>query len=75
MQKIIADYYAGERFINVLPVDLAATTEGMVSTMWKPTTTPTGSISPSSATMSACCVVARLDNLGRCAMAPQPCGL
>ncbi|WP_306603444.1 N-acetyl-gamma-glutamyl-phosphate reductase [Azonexus sp.] len=28
VQKIIAEYYAGEPFINVLPVDLAATTEG-----------------------------------------------
>jgi len=28
VQKIIADYYAGERFINVLPVDLDATTDG-----------------------------------------------
>jgi len=28
VQRIIADYYAGERFINVLPVDLDATTEG-----------------------------------------------
>jgi N-acetyl-gamma-glutamyl-phosphate reductase len=28
VQKIIADYYAGERFINVLPVDLEATTAG-----------------------------------------------
>lgn len=28
VQKIIADYYAGEQFINVLPVDLEATTEG-----------------------------------------------
>lgn len=28
VQQIIADYYAGERFINVLPVDLEATTEG-----------------------------------------------
>ena len=28
VQKIIADYYAGERFINVLPVDLEATTDG-----------------------------------------------
>ena len=28
MQKIIADYYAGEAFINVLPLDLDATTEG-----------------------------------------------
>jgi N-acetyl-gamma-glutamyl-phosphate reductase len=28
VQKIIADYYAGEPFINVLPVDLEATTEG-----------------------------------------------
>ena len=28
VQKIIADYYAGEPFIRVLPVDLAATTEG-----------------------------------------------
>ncbi|MCE1182606.1 MAG: N-acetyl-gamma-glutamyl-phosphate reductase [Rhodocyclales bacterium] len=27
VQKIIADYYAGEAFINVLPVDLAASTE------------------------------------------------
>lgn len=27
VQKIIADYYAGEAFINVLPVDLDATTE------------------------------------------------
>ena len=26
--KIIADYYAGEPFIKVLPVDLAATTDG-----------------------------------------------
>lgn len=28
VQRIIADYYAGEAFINVLPVDLAATTDG-----------------------------------------------
>lgn len=28
VQKIIADYYAGEQFINVLPVDIEATTEG-----------------------------------------------
>jgi N-acetyl-gamma-glutamyl-phosphate reductase len=28
VQKIIADYYAGEPFIRVLPVDLEATTEG-----------------------------------------------
>jgi N-acetyl-gamma-glutamyl-phosphate reductase len=28
VQKILADYYAGERFINVLPVDLEATTDG-----------------------------------------------
>ncbi|WP_374328909.1 N-acetyl-gamma-glutamyl-phosphate reductase [Azonexus sp.] len=28
VQKIIADYYAGERFIKVLPVDLEATTDG-----------------------------------------------
>ena len=28
VQKIIADYYAGEPFIKVLPVDLAATTDG-----------------------------------------------
>ncbi|MCA1937069.1 MAG: N-acetyl-gamma-glutamyl-phosphate reductase [Dechloromonas sp.] len=28
VQKIIADYYAGESFINVLPVDLEATTDG-----------------------------------------------
>jgi N-acetyl-gamma-glutamyl-phosphate reductase len=28
VQKIIADYYAGEPFINVLPVDLDATTDG-----------------------------------------------
>jgi len=28
VQKIIADYYAGERFINVLPFDLEASTEG-----------------------------------------------
>ncbi len=27
VQKVIADYYAGERFINVLPVGLEATTE------------------------------------------------
>lgn len=28
VQQIIADYYAGERFINVLPVDLETTTDG-----------------------------------------------
>jgi len=28
VQKIIADYYAGERFIRVLPVDLEANTDG-----------------------------------------------
>ncbi|MDD2885339.1 MAG: N-acetyl-gamma-glutamyl-phosphate reductase [Dechloromonas sp.] len=28
VQKVIADYYADEAFINVLPVDLAATTDG-----------------------------------------------
>jgi N-acetyl-gamma-glutamyl-phosphate reductase len=28
VQKIIADYYAGEAFINVLPFDLEATTDG-----------------------------------------------
>jgi N-acetyl-gamma-glutamyl-phosphate reductase len=28
VQKLIADYYASERFINVLPVDLEATTDG-----------------------------------------------
>lgn len=28
VRQIIADYYAGERFINVLPVDMEATTEG-----------------------------------------------
>ena len=28
VQKIIADYYAGEAFINVLPCDLEATTDG-----------------------------------------------
>ncbi|MCE1238565.1 MAG: N-acetyl-gamma-glutamyl-phosphate reductase [Azonexaceae bacterium] len=28
VQRIIADYYTGEAFINVLPVDLAATTDG-----------------------------------------------
>ena len=28
VRQIIADYYAGERFITVLPVDLEATTEG-----------------------------------------------
>ena len=28
VQKLLADYYAGERFIRVLPVDLAATTDG-----------------------------------------------
>ena len=28
VQKLIADYYAGERFINVLPCDLEATTDG-----------------------------------------------
>jgi N-acetyl-gamma-glutamyl-phosphate reductase len=28
VQKIIADYYSGEPFINVLPVDLASTTDG-----------------------------------------------
>ncbi|UCV16863.1 N-acetyl-gamma-glutamyl-phosphate reductase [Quatrionicoccus australiensis] len=28
VQKIIADYYAGEAFINVQPVDLESTTEG-----------------------------------------------
>ena len=28
VHKIIADYYAGERFINVLPFDLDATTDG-----------------------------------------------
>lgn len=28
LRQIIADYYAGERFINVLPFDLEATTDG-----------------------------------------------
>jgi N-acetyl-gamma-glutamyl-phosphate reductase len=53
VQKIIADYYSGEPFINVLPVDLAQPPTA-VSTMWKPTTTPTAWISPSSATLNAC---------------------
>ena len=64
VQKIIADYYAGERFINVLPVDLAATTEGGFYNVEANNDTNRVDIAVFG-NDERMLVVARLDNLGK----------
>jgi N-acetyl-gamma-glutamyl-phosphate reductase len=64
VQKIIADYYAGERFINVLPVDLATTTEGGFYNVEANNDTNRVDIAVFG-NDERMLVVARLDNLGK----------
>ena len=64
VQKIIADYYAGERFINVQPVDLAATTEGGFYNVEANNDTNRVDIAVFG-NDERMLVVARLDNLGK----------
>ena len=64
VQKIIADYYAGERFINVLPVDLAATTEGGFYNVEANNGTNRVDIAVFG-NAERMLIVARLDNLGK----------
>ncbi len=64
VQKIIANYYAGERFINVLPVDLATTTEGGFYNVEANNDTNRVDIAVFG-NDERMLVVARLDNLGK----------
>lgn len=64
VQKIIADYYAGERFINVLPVDLEASTEGGFYNVEANNGTNRVDIAVFG-TAERMLLVARLDNLGK----------
>ena len=64
VQKIIADYYAGEPFIRVLPVDLAATTEGGFYDVEANNDTNRVDIAVFG-NAERMLVIARLDNLGK----------
>lgn len=64
VQKILADYYAGERFINVLPFDLEACTEGGFYDVEANNGTNRVDIAVFG-TAERMLLVARLDNLGK----------
>jgi N-acetyl-gamma-glutamyl-phosphate reductase len=64
VQKIIADYYAGEPFIRVLPVDLEATTEGGFYNVEANNDTNRVDISVFG-NNERMLLIARLDNLGK----------
>ncbi|UCV26848.1 N-acetyl-gamma-glutamyl-phosphate reductase [Ferribacterium limneticum] len=64
VQKIIADYYAGEPFIRVLPVDLDATTEGGFYNVEANNDTNRVDIAVFG-NEERMLIVARLDNLGK----------
>ncbi|PKO48150.1 MAG: N-acetyl-gamma-glutamyl-phosphate reductase [Betaproteobacteria bacterium HGW-Betaproteobacteria-4] len=64
VQKIIADYYAGEPFIRVLPVDLEATTEGGFFNVEANNDTNRVDIAVFG-NAERMLIVARLDNLGK----------
>ncbi len=64
VQKIIADYYAGEPFINVLPVDLDATTEAGFYNVEANNGTNRVDIAVFGNT-ERMLLIARLDNLGK----------
>ncbi|MBU1363359.1 MAG: N-acetyl-gamma-glutamyl-phosphate reductase [Gammaproteobacteria bacterium] len=64
VQKIIADYYAGEPFIRVLPVDLEATTEGGFYNVEANNDTNRVDIAVFG-NAERMLIVARLDNLGK----------
>lgn len=64
VQKIIADYYAGEPFIRVLPVDLEATTEGGFYNVEANNDTNRVDIAVFG-NEERMLIVARLDNLGK----------